>query len=128
MRIGSYFMGTLKYHSEGSSCHVSFDWAKAAGGMVLGFYHSHPSGITSPSSRDDRTMKAWVISEGRPMVCGIFCDGKQKAFLYYGKGKDFTCEQMVSHINGNIFFARWAKGNTCLKREGEFTLLRRKMG
>ena len=103
IRIGNRFAGLLKYHSEGSPAHVSFDGSKAQG-KVLGFYHSHPSGISSPSSRDDRTMKAWVICEGRPMICGIFCDGHQRSFLYFRNNrKEIVYKEVKSKVAGNIF-------------------------
>ena len=104
-RTGNAIMGFLKYHSEGSPGWVKFDWAKAAG-KVVGFYHSHPSGFTSPSGRDDRTMRAWVISEGKPMVCGIFCDGKYLTYLYERRKDGIYCYEIRALLKGNLFWAR----------------------
>ena len=107
IKYGNNLGGILKYHSEGSPSHVKFDWSRAVG-KVMGFYHSHPSGLTGPSSRDDRTMGAWVISEGRPMICGIFCDGAQRAFLYYrGDGGRIACREIPAKVSGKKFF--WGK-------------------
>jgi hypothetical protein len=104
IRFRNKLWGVLKYHSEGSSCQVKFDWAKAVG-KVIGFYHSHPSGFTGPSSRDDRTMKAWVISEGKPMVCGIFCDGKYRTFLYQrGVKNKIFCSEIRAVVHGRRIF------------------------
>lgn len=80
--VAGMWVGRLEYHSEGTSASVGFDWKKALSGRLLGFYHSHPSGLSSPSTRDDKTMSAWVRSEGRPMLCGIFCDGEQRCYVY----------------------------------------------
>jgi hypothetical protein len=106
------FMGVLRYHSEGSSYRVKFNWEKAVG-KVIGFYHSHPSGFSDPSTRDDRTMSAWVISEGQPMICGIFCDGRQKTFLYQ-KGIDgrivwpgIVCREIPVKVGAHMAIGRW---------------------
>jgi len=107
IRIGNNkFAGFLKYHSVGSPAHVHFDWSKAVG-KVIGFYHSHPSGISGPSARDHRTMKAWVISEGKPMICGIFCDGEYRTFLYFRNGKEITCDEMKATVKGSLFWGQF---------------------
>jgi len=106
IQVHSHFIGILKYHSEGSPEHVSFDWTKATGSKTLGFYHSHPSGVINPSPRDDRTMKAWVISEGRSFICGIFCDGKARTFLYRKNSKkSFERIKLKSIVIGNLIWA-----------------------
>jgi proteasome lid subunit RPN8/RPN11 len=38
---------------------------------VLGFLHTHPDGPPSPSTRDERTMRAWCSSFGKPLLCLI---------------------------------------------------------
>lgn len=53
-----------------------------ANGDVIGFYHTHPSGMPRPSQRDDRTMHAWVGSFGKPLLCAIEAEGKAAAYLY----------------------------------------------
>lgn len=40
-------------------------------GDVVGFYHTHPVSPASPSQRDYRTMRAWVGSFGKPLLCLI---------------------------------------------------------
>ena len=81
-KYGRYYIGRLDWHSKGTMASVDFDWEEAMQGDVLGFYHSHPSGMPSPSNRDDRTMGAWVRAEGRPLLCGIFSGKNQACYLY----------------------------------------------
>jgi proteasome lid subunit RPN8/RPN11 len=40
-------------------------------GDVVGFLHTHPDGPASPSERDVRTMRAWCLAFGKPLVCLI---------------------------------------------------------
>jgi proteasome lid subunit RPN8/RPN11 len=55
---------------------VRFDgaWAlerEESHGDVVGFLHTHPDGPASPSQRDVRTMRAWCIAFGKPLLCVI---------------------------------------------------------
>jgi len=72
---------------SGQPASVAFDadWALAreeSKGDIVGFYHTHPSGMPSPSKRDDRTMWAWVASFGKPLLCLIESNRVVHAFLY----------------------------------------------
>lgn len=40
-------------------------------GDVVGFLHTHPDGPASASARDVRTMRAWCLAFGKPLVCFI---------------------------------------------------------
>ena len=107
IQIGDVYIGRLQYHSEGSLASVDFKWSEALGKSLLGFYHSHPGGVPCPSSRDDRTMRAWVKAEGRPMLCGIFSEGDQKCFLYYRtKTNEVWYKAMRSRIFSNFVIVR----------------------
>jgi hypothetical protein len=55
-------------------------------------------------------MKAWVIAEGKPMICGIFCDGSDYAYIYFKEGKEIMCRTLESKIKGRYFWAKW-EGN-----------------
>jgi proteasome lid subunit RPN8/RPN11 len=73
--------------TTGDSSSVGFDadWVlerEESSGDVVGFYHTHPSGMPAPSKRDDRTMWAWVSSFGKPLLCLIEADRKVAAYQY----------------------------------------------
>jgi hypothetical protein len=38
---------------------------------VVGFLHTHPDGPAAPSDRDVRTMRAWCLAFGKPLLCLI---------------------------------------------------------
>lgn len=51
-------------------------------GDIIGFYHTHPSGTPNPSTRDVNTMRAWVGSFGKPLLCLIEADNNLAAFRF----------------------------------------------
>ena len=59
---------------------VEFDWTTVMRREetlrdVLGFFHTHPRGLTRPSARDIRTMRAWCDCLGKPLLCAIGIPG-----------------------------------------------------
>jgi hypothetical protein len=74
---GRYWWGrSLGDNAEGSPGQVSFDHKvlfdrEDAEGDVVGFYHTHPHCVGSPSTTDYATMGAWTLSFGRALVCLI---------------------------------------------------------
>jgi proteasome lid subunit RPN8/RPN11 len=68
--------GRLRQRWTGEPTSVAFDWSwtlerEERYGDVVGFYHTHPTGLASPSERDVRTMRAWVSCLGKPLLCLI---------------------------------------------------------
>jgi proteasome lid subunit RPN8/RPN11 len=51
-------------------------------GDVVGFYHTHPAGPPTPSQRDLRTMRAWVGSFGKPLLCLIESDRQLAGYRF----------------------------------------------
>jgi proteasome lid subunit RPN8/RPN11 len=56
-------------------------------GDVFGFFHTHPDGSMVPSSRDERTMRAWVSALGKPLWCLIHGSLGVGAWLYDDEGR-----------------------------------------
>lgn len=98
---------------SGTPTQVEFDWSIVIAheekfGNVLGFYHTHPSGLTRPSSRDIKTMRVWCDCLGKPLLCAIG--------VYYPSGEKILCYlfrnyrsrgRKVSFINrkeGHLYF------------------------
>lgn len=74
--FNKHVIGFLKYSSEGNPASVSFNWSDAAKKDLIGFHHTHPENCLWFSFRDDKTMKAWVRAEGKPLICGVESNGK----------------------------------------------------
>jgi hypothetical protein len=114
IRIGEFFLGFLKYHSKGDAGSVEFNWLKALNRFQIGWYHSHPGKkFLIPSDRDRRTMRSWILGKGKPLLCGIFCDGEQRCYLYQRTGRDKKKNSIVekSPVVAKIigpFFIGWA--------------------
>jgi hypothetical protein len=68
--------------TEGARTWVEADWAWAlqreeTEGDVAGFLHSHPPGAgAEPSTRDLRTMRAWCLALGKPLLCLVEHEGR----------------------------------------------------
>jgi proteasome lid subunit RPN8/RPN11 len=63
-------------------------------GDVIGFYHTHPNFLASPSIRDDLTMWAWVACLGKPLICVIKGVDGTRAWLYKDDESDaIECSQ-----------------------------------
>jgi hypothetical protein len=67
---------------SGRPSQVEADWAWALArederGDVVGFWHTHPAGAgRAPSPRDIRTMQAWCLALGKPLLCLISEEGR----------------------------------------------------
>ena len=116
VRIWEFYFGFLKYHSKGDAASVDFDWLKALNRFQIGWYHSHSGeDFMIPSDRDNSTMRSWVLGKGRPMLCGIFCNGKHRCYVYLKTGVDnkknsiVEKRPIVAKIKGPFFFG-WTMG------------------
>lgn len=105
-KVKNTYIGWLKYSSEGNPASVSFNWSDAAKRNLLGFHHTHPDGCLWFSSRDDKTMKAWVRAEGRPLICSVRSSGKDAAAMWK-RMEDRSVGHTPLHvtIKGNLFLA-----------------------
>lgn len=86
-RQGSVWFGQRIQPTTGEPTTVDFDgqWVLAreeGEGDIIGFYHTHPGGSPDPSARDLKTMRAWVGSFGKPLLCLIEADGQIAAFRF----------------------------------------------
>lgn len=85
-KIANWTFGFLVFESEGSSSSVDFNWEKICKNKdrIVGFNHTHPGNLNTPSSTDDVTMAGWVKTLGKPLLCGII-GTKQFLYLYEKK-------------------------------------------
>ena len=84
---GPFWYARRTRPTRGQPTSVEFDapWVlgrEESSGDVQGFYHTHPGGSPDPSSRDLKTIRAWVGSFGKPLLCLIESDGDVAAFLF----------------------------------------------
>jgi proteasome lid subunit RPN8/RPN11 len=69
---------------------------------VIGFIHTHPTFTAHYSMRDDRTMKAWVLSFGKPMVCCIRGTDGLRAWWYLDDERK-PVEYQARSLRGVLF-------------------------
>lgn len=75
-RRGRVWLARRQRHTRGERSRVLFDGAwvldrEETRDDVIGFLHTHPDGPDAPSRRDIRTMRAWCLAFGKPLVCMI---------------------------------------------------------
>ena len=85
IRRGRVWLMRLQRQMEGTPASVETDWRWALereerSHDVAGFYHTHPPAAgASPSQRDVRTMRAWCVAFGKPLLCVIVCAGRAQS-------------------------------------------------
>ena len=106
-RQGAFWHARRMRLARGQPASVAFDgrWAlerEERQGDIVGFYHTHPAGPPRPSDRDLRTMRAWVSSFGKPLLCLIESDGKLAAYRFDDDRSRGTllpdCERMPRNL------------------------------
>ena len=75
-RRGRVWLCRRVRRTTGERAAVRFDGAwvlrrEETRGDVVGFLHTHPDGPASPNARDVRTMRAWRLAFGKPLLCLI---------------------------------------------------------
>jgi proteasome lid subunit RPN8/RPN11 len=86
-RQGPFWHARRTRPTRGEIACVHFEAARVLSreeskGDVVGFYHTHPAGPPEPSQRDVRTMRAWVSSFGKPLLCLIESEGELAAYSF----------------------------------------------
>lgn len=86
-RQGRIWYGRLRQRGVGGPASAEFDWAwvlerEERRGDIIGFYHTHPTGLTTPSQRDVRTMRAWVGCFGKSLLCVIESGETLTAYVF----------------------------------------------
>lgn len=99
--------GRMTKQTQGLPCSVEFnyDWTlyrEETKGDVVGWLHTHPGMLAYPSSRDHRTMKAWVTCFGKPLVACIHGVDGLRAWWYMDDESD-PIEQQVKKLSHFIF-------------------------
>ncbi len=107
-QVGPLWYGKLRKLSEGTPTRVAFDFRAIQDREerrhdVLGFFHTHPTFAATPSSIDDHTMKCWVASFGKPLICAIRGTDGLKVYQYIDDESSPLLCRYAGNI-GNIMF------------------------
>jgi hypothetical protein len=110
-RQGSIWLAKMVWRTRGTETSVLFDGNKVLSreethGDIIGFYHSHPEGLTTPSARDDATMSAWCFCFGKPLLCAISTRTRGvRAWVYGATEMSRVDVADVSIFNGKLLVA-----------------------
>jgi hypothetical protein len=92
-----------------ASVEAQWEWAlkrEETTGDVLGFFHTHPAGFgTSPSRRDIRTMQAWCLAFGKPLLCLIAEGSQVSGYIFADDESQGTPVLRVRHEHPGEFLA-----------------------
>jgi hypothetical protein len=104
-KIGPFLIGWTTYHSIGETCSVEFDWEKGLSKFLLGWFHTHPKEISlEPSQEDQKTMRAWVRTLERPLICGIKHETRYQTYLFKrNQDKKIVYNQLKSKMIKTMF-------------------------
>lgn len=69
---------------------------------IVGFIHTHPGMTAHYSSRDKRTMEAWTLALGKPLVCCIQGIDGLRAWWFLDDESD-PIEYQVKSLRGLVF-------------------------
>jgi hypothetical protein len=93
----------VKYSiGEPASVNFNYDWVmkrEESKGDILGFVHTHPMTVGSPSMTDYATMHAWVCCFGRPLLCAINGTDGLRAHWFF--------DDESPHVEGKIRRFGW---------------------
>lgn len=106
IKLGPFYIGKLQFHSRGEECSVEFDWEKGLSKFLLGWFHTHPHQVSlSPSGEDQKTMRAWVRTLEKPLICGIINEsGEQKSYLFKrDKNKKIVYQSLKTKLLKTFF-------------------------
>jgi proteasome lid subunit RPN8/RPN11 len=106
-RRGRIWYGRRVRPSTGQRASVCFDglWVlkrEEERHDVLGFFHTHPDGPSSPSMRDVRTMRAWCSAFGKPLLCVIASPGAVRGYRFDGDDSEGVKLELVEVFPGSV--------------------------
>jgi hypothetical protein len=88
---------------------------------VVGFYHTHPSGMNYMSKTDIETMIQWVKCLGKTLVCLIQTDTKLSGWLFH-KAKDGNIEYHEVRVDtvNDVNYDLWLEPSTAFWNPADF--------
>ena len=109
-RRGDIWHARRHWPTRGEPASVSFDWHKVmareeARRDVIGFFHTHPDCLPTPSARDDRTMQAWCSCFGKELLCVIESGMEMRAWIYSAENMDLRRAARVIRFKRNWLVA-----------------------
>lgn len=74
---------------------------------VVGFYHTHPSGLNRMSNIDIQTMIQWVNCLGKSLICAIETEEKLSAWLFYKENDEVVYREVVANTTNDVNYSFW---------------------
>lgn len=107
-----FWKAKYDHYSVGLPASVAFDYNRVLeiedahkagnGPPLLGWAHTHPHWLATPSSTDDATMHAWTDCLGRDLLCCIHGTDGWRAW-WYMKNQSAPKEVSIMRFSKNFF-------------------------
>lgn len=115
-----------EYCTQHMSAEVKFDYQKVYDREdtyhdVMGFYHTHPSGLTDMSEIDVETMTQWVKCLGKSLVCIIETDDSLKSWMCVkNESGQVTIQESNVSTQNDVNYDLWFEAGTSFWHPADF--------
>lgn len=103
---------SIDHYTQVNPSSVQFDYASIYKREdkyhdIVGFYHTHPSGMNCMSSIDIETMKQWVGCLGKSLVCLIETEEQINGWAFVKDGDEITHRPINVSTNNDVNYDIW---------------------
>ena len=74
---------------------------------IIGFYHTHPSGLNQMSPTDIQIMTQWVLCLGKSLVCLIETDKQINGWIFVKGEHEVTCREIGVRSENDVNYDIW---------------------
>jgi JAB domain-containing protein similar to deubiquitination enzymes len=118
----------IDFYTQKNPVAVEFDYAKVYGREdkyhdIVGFYHTHPSGMNRMSQTDVNTMVQWVKCLGKTLLCLIETDQKVNGWLFTKDDKgEVTYRDVQINTANDVNYDVWLDASVSFWNPADFLL------
>lgn len=89
---------------------------------IVGFYHTHPSGMNCMSSIDVETMNQWARCLGKSLICLIETDTQLNGWAFVKDGNEVTHRPINVHTDNDVVYNIWFESRGAFWNPVDFML------
>jgi len=89
---------------------------------VVGFYHTHPSGLNRMSQIDIETMNQWVRCLGKSLICVIETEEKINGWLFSKDGDKISYREVHVSSTNDVNYDIWLDAESPFWNPADFLL------
>ncbi|MHA1675806.1 MAG: Mov34/MPN/PAD-1 family protein [Candidatus Njordarchaeales archaeon] len=106
------FATSIDYYTQEQVGSVEFDYQKIYEREdkyhdIIGFYHTHPSGMNFMSQTDVETMTQWVKCLGKSLSCLIETDSKLNGWIFFKNNGKVEHREIYVQTRNDVNYDMW---------------------